>query len=131
MSSAVGTQLSTCPKGIPLLPGNTFQDPTKSNFKKTHHFDVKGGISCVNPVRPADAGAAEPPPSAPINIAKPVAGSAPAPVQPAWVAFDRKVLRFNCYFKESVHESRLENYRVRNCVLYYYLGTRIHHYVSL
>merc|ERR1719310_2145167 len=45
-----------------------------------------------------------------------------APVsQPAWVAFDRKVLRFDCFFKESVHESRLENYRIRNCTLYYYL----------
>ena len=42
--------------------------------------------------------------------------------QPAWVAFDRKVLRFNCYFKEAVTESRIENYRVRNCVLYYYVG---------
>jgi len=31
------------------------------------------------------------------------------------------VLRFNCYFKEAVNESRLENYRIRNCVLYYYL----------
>merc|ERR1719183_3230296 len=46
---------------------------------------------------------------------------AAAVTQPAWVAFDRKVLRFNCYFKESVHESRLENYRIRNCTLYYYL----------
>ena len=43
------------------------------------------------------------------------------PVQPAWVAFDRKVLRFNCFFKEAVNESRLENFRIRNCVLYYYL----------
>jgi len=43
------------------------------------------------------------------------------PVQPAWVAFDRKVLRFNCYFKEAVNESRIENFRVRRCVLYYYL----------
>merc|ERR1719238_1504556 len=43
------------------------------------------------------------------------------PVKTAWVAFDRKVLRFNCFFKEAVNESRLENFRIRNCVLYYYL----------
>ena len=42
-------------------------------------------------------------------------------LQPAWVAFDRKVLRFNCYFKEAVVESRDENFRVRNCMMYYYL----------
>lgn len=41
--------------------------------------------------------------------------------QPKWLALDRKVLRFFCYFKEGVHESNLENYRVRKCVLYYYL----------
>lgn len=40
---------------------------------------------------------------------------------PAWVAYDRKVLRFNCYFKEAVYSSPVENFRVRRCVLYYYL----------
>jgi len=40
---------------------------------------------------------------------------------PQWVAFDRKVLRFNCYFKEAVYSSPIENFRVRKCVLYYYL----------
>jgi hypothetical protein len=41
--------------------------------------------------------------------------------QPAWVAFDRKVLRFYGYFKENVTSSADENWRVRKCVLYYYL----------
>ncbi len=40
---------------------------------------------------------------------------------PSWVAFDRKVLRFYCYFKEAVFSSPVENYRVRKCVLYFYL----------
>ena len=41
----------------------------------------------------------------------------PSRSQPAWVAFDRKVLRFNCFFfKEAVNESRIENFRVRRCV---------------
>eukprot|EP00823_Brevimastigomonas_motovehiculus_P004863 TRINITY_DN3324_c0_g1_i1.p1 TRINITY_DN3324_c0_g1~~TRINITY_DN3324_c0_g1_i1.p1 ORF type:complete len:608 (-),score=185.75 TRINITY_DN3324_c0_g1_i1:312-2135(-) len=40
---------------------------------------------------------------------------------PAWLAYDRKVLRYYAYFKESVHSSSLENYRVRRCVIYYYL----------
>lgn len=42
--------------------------------------------------------------------------------QPKWVALDRVVLSFNCYFKETVNEaSGGENYRTRKCVLYYYL----------
>ena len=40
---------------------------------------------------------------------------------PAWVAYDRKVLRFYGYFKEAVHSSPIETWRVRRCVLYLYL----------
>jgi EF-hand domain-containing protein 1 len=32
-----------------------------------------------------------------------------------------QVLRFFAFFKESVHSSAMENYRVRRCILYYYL----------
>ncbi|EER18874.1 conserved hypothetical protein [Perkinsus marinus ATCC 50983] len=40
---------------------------------------------------------------------------------PAWDALDRHVLRFFGYYKEAVVESNLENYRIRPCILYYYL----------
>ncbi|KAI8619710.1 hypothetical protein BC830DRAFT_1060073 [Chytriomyces sp. MP71] len=40
---------------------------------------------------------------------------------PAWVAFDRKVLRFYAYFQEAVHDKREEQYRVRKCNIYFYL----------
>jgi len=40
---------------------------------------------------------------------------------PAWDAFDRHVLRFYAYFKESVVETNLENYRVREVIILYYL----------
>ncbi|KAK9828561.1 hypothetical protein WJX72_000760 [[Myrmecia] bisecta] len=43
------------------------------------------------------------------------------PALPAWVAFDRMVLRFYAYFKESVPECEEENFRIRACVLLYYL----------
>ena len=35
-----------------------------------------------------------------------------------------KVLRFFGYFKESVVESRLENYRIRKLIIYYFLEDR-------
>ena len=40
---------------------------------------------------------------------------------PAWVAYDRKVLRFSGYFKEAVHASSVENWRARKCLIYFYL----------
>jgi len=41
--------------------------------------------------------------------------------EPTFVKLDKQVLRFYGYFKESVVESRLENYRVRNVVILYHL----------
>jgi hypothetical protein len=40
----------------------------------------------------------------------------PLETLPAWVAYDRKVLRFGAYFKEAVTEDPVENFRVRKCV---------------
>jgi len=40
---------------------------------------------------------------------------------PAWVAYDRKVLRFGAYFKEAVTEDPVENFRIRKCLIYLYL----------
>jgi hypothetical protein len=116
--SVVGSQLSTVPKGLPLLPGNGFKDPTVKDFKKSHVFDVHQGISIAH-----DSTVMPPPPTSEVEppMMPPMPTADITPVQPAWVAFDRKVLRFNCYFKEAVNESRLENFRIRNCVLYYYL----------
>jgi Ca2+-binding EF-hand superfamily protein len=45
----------------------------------------------------------------------------PTDGKPRWLSLDRKVLRFHAYFKEGVHESNVENSRVRKCTLYYYL----------
>lgn len=41
--------------------------------------------------------------------------------EPTFVKLDKQVLRFFGYFKESVVESRLENYRIRKLTIYYYL----------
>ena len=40
------------------------------------------------------------------------------------VLFNIQVLRFFGYFKESVVESRLENYRIRKVIMYYFLEDR-------
>lgn len=47
--------------------------------------------------------------------------TATRPFNPKFIANDKKVLRFGAYFLEAVHESNLENYRVRCCEVLYYL----------
>ena len=49
-------------------------------------------------------------------------GQAPAqPALPRFVTADRQVLRFYAYFKEGVVERVEENFRVRRCIIYYYI----------
>lgn len=40
---------------------------------------------------------------------------------PKWLALDKQLLTFEAYFKEAVEESALETYRVRRCVVQYFL----------
>eukprot|EP00448_Togula_jolla_P000404 CAMPEP_0170614838 /NCGR_PEP_ID=MMETSP0224-20130122/25017_1 /TAXON_ID=285029 /ORGANISM="Togula jolla, Strain CCCM 725" /LENGTH=521 /DNA_ID=CAMNT_0010940529 /DNA_START=115 /DNA_END=1680 /DNA_ORIENTATION=+ len=42
-------------------------------------------------------------------------------ISPAWLQHNRQALRFNAFFKEPVHEDPKENFRVRHCVIYFYL----------
>lgn len=41
--------------------------------------------------------------------------------EPTFVKLDKQVLRFYAYSKESVVESRLENFRIRKATIFYYL----------
>merc|ERR1711988_780055 len=93
-------------------------DTTKTNFHKSQTFQK--GSSGIPIIKDAPQGAPAPaviPP--PPQHEEPVAPVAPA--VPAYVALDRMVLRFFAYFKEAVHESRMENYRVRKVTVLYYL----------
>lgn len=52
---------------------------------------------------------------------KEVANDAIPQAPPKWLKHDREVLRFNAYFQEAVHENPSENYRIRQCMIYYHL----------
>eukprot|EP00921_Rhytidocystis_pertsovi_P014329 GHVQ01023261.1.p1 GENE.GHVQ01023261.1~~GHVQ01023261.1.p1 ORF type:complete len:456 (+),score=30.04 GHVQ01023261.1:632-1999(+) len=43
------------------------------------------------------------------------------PIEPAWLKLDGQVLRFFAYFRQPVEERAEETFRIRNCVIYYYL----------
>jgi hypothetical protein len=42
-------------------------------------------------------------------------------IEPSWLRHDRQVLRYFAYFQEPVHESPRENFRIRECVVQFYL----------
>merc|ERR1712166_835199 len=104
--------------GLPFLPGNTFSDVTKHNHSKRQIFNkAANGIQVIRDVpQPKPAPPVVPPPEH-----NPVTKDDALPAVPAYVALDRMVLRFFGYFKEAVHESRLENFRVRKVTVLYYL----------
>lgn len=43
------------------------------------------------------------------------------PLVPAWVALEKKTLKFEGYYKETVNDSPAEYYRVRKLNIFYYL----------
>ncbi|KAJ3039649.1 EF-hand domain-containing member C2 [Rhizophlyctis rosea] len=113
-------------KKLPFLPGHQFDiaKSERANERKSHAFDYCNGVPVFKEEAPGIAG-------------KPLTGQKESKVHtsvelyphnadgaksvPAWVAFDRKVLRFYAYFQEAVHERREEQYRVRRVNIYFYL----------
>jgi hypothetical protein len=103
----------------------------KQDFKKSHIFDVQNGImttdnhmSQTRAYRPVntDANLSIAQTSAEFDATQTMRMGADLPRRlPTWVQYDRKVLRFYAYFKEAVFSSYIENYRVRRCVIYFYL----------
>jgi len=124
---------TTRPDHLPFLPGNTFKDPTKQRFHVSNTLGYKNGY--MQPTMPhVGLGGerlyhnqisenelnelANKMPTLTYGNPKP---APPERFIPAHVAFDKKVLRFSAYFKETVTESQQEHYRVRPVDVYYYL----------
>jgi len=112
---------------IPYLPGNSIR-VLKKNNAKSHVWDIQNGSQVLNETVTAPLGQQE----ADLSIAQysPEFDATQQSIQtdnvglrrvPTWVKYDKKVLRYFCYFKEAVVSSNIETYRVRKCVLYYYL----------
>jgi hypothetical protein len=121
---------------LPFLPGYRIESNVQKNYPKQHMFDVRNGIRVdINREQGViDQRAFPVADNEDLLIAKPseefqasakfasTAGrTAGAETLPAWVAYDRKVLRFYGFFKEPVYADARETYRVRKCVLYFYL----------
>lgn len=119
--------------GLPFLPGNEFVDPTKTRFHVSNTLTFKNGYALqphptvglggerlkYNQLSEAELDElANKMPTLTYGQAK---QAPPETFVPAHLAFDKKVLKFTGYFKETVHESPQEFYRVRPVEIFYYL----------
>eukprot|EP00455_Lapot_gusevi_P014176 TRINITY_DN1701_c0_g3_i4.p1 TRINITY_DN1701_c0_g3~~TRINITY_DN1701_c0_g3_i4.p1 ORF type:complete len:543 (+),score=175.15 TRINITY_DN1701_c0_g3_i4:61-1689(+) len=119
---------------LPFLPGYTVNHDTRTNFHKKQIFGVKAGLPVVADLQTQPNIGDELENNAVSdslynfneeeNKSSSRSGNQSASGLsrvPAWVAYDRKVLRFFAYFKEEVHQSPQEQWRARKCILYFYL----------
>lgn len=118
------------PERLPFLPGNTKHDPTITKYHKSQIFSFNNTANYEKPtiykenvdpnlLRSMREGE-------PLKfrdfIKRPKTKNDAIPKQaPKWLKHDRQTLRFYAYFQEPVVESRDENFRVRKCILYYFL----------
>jgi len=108
---------------LPFLPGNTFTDPTKTKFHRGQSLGYKNGYK-IPKVEPCPLSQEQMDALCNYKPSLTYGHSSQAPPEdfiPAHVAFDKKVLLFFAYFKQTVHESPNEYYCVRPVKIYYYL----------
>ncbi|XP_068158966.1 EF-hand domain-containing family member C2 [Drosophila tropicalis] len=110
--------------GMPLLPGTLFRDVGKSHYPKPQSLLNFQGISMLSDRQqpsPVD------PSGAVVDISCPPVGAASiypphsGPRLPPWLAYDKKVLCFRAYFKQTLQEVFHAPYLVRKVKIYYYL----------
>lgn len=118
---------------LPFLPGNSFVDPTQQRFHRSQSLGYKNGYAL--PARPEVGIGGEPLEVNQLSLSEldelnnkrptltygQAKQAPPEDFIPAHVAFDKKVLKFDAYFKQTVHESPNEYFRIRPVIVYYYL----------
>ncbi|XP_014728395.1 PREDICTED: EF-hand domain-containing protein 1 [Sturnus vulgaris] len=133
MRTGTGTGPSIGPgPELPFLPGCAIKDPTKTSFHRNQTLDFKNGYAFSRLPREGVGGTLFANQLSQDELDDlctkgttltygQVKRSAPSPFTPAFVAYDKKVLKFDAYFMEEVAMSPEENYRIRQVGLYYYL----------
>ncbi|ELU05830.1 hypothetical protein CAPTEDRAFT_167243 [Capitella teleta] len=118
---------------LPKLPGNSFVDPTLSRFHRSQSLGYKNGYALPaqptagiggKPINFNQLSEAELDELANYNPTLTYGQAKQAPPEdfvPAHVAWDKKVMKFFGYFKNTVHESPDEHFRVRPIELFYFL----------
>ncbi|XP_042309480.1 EF-hand domain-containing protein 1 isoform X1 [Sceloporus undulatus] len=120
-------------QGLPLLPGASFRDLSKTAFHRSQTLDYRNGFAFkqiptvgiggtrlyVNQLSQAELDElSNKRPT--LTYGQPMQAP-PSDFIPAHVAFDKKVLKFDGYFQEDVPISTEEHFRIRKVGIYYYL----------
>lgn len=96
---------------LPKIPGMGFgAELLRTDFRKSQLLSATAGVK-DKPVKPAVQ---------PYDTLR-LANTQLAGGETKKMTLDRKVLRYQGYFKEGVHESPQEQERLRRCVVYYFL----------
>ncbi|KAM8721070.1 hypothetical protein ACLKA7_007016 [Drosophila subpalustris] len=110
--------------GMPLLPGTLFRDVNKVYYPKSQSLLNFRGIPMLSdklqstPVDPAGVVVdISCPPAQAQALYPPRSG----PRLPPWLAYDKKVLSFKAYFKQTLQENFHAPYMVRHVKIFYYL----------
>jgi len=121
---------------LPFLPGNCFRDYNQTKFHVSNSLNFKNGYALQNLPEHGIGGVPLPKPQLTQAELDELSSFKPeltygqerldallddSKFVPAHCAFDKKVLKFDAYFKEAVHESPNEYYRVRPVEIFYYL----------
>ncbi|KNE64889.1 hypothetical protein AMAG_10562 [Allomyces macrogynus ATCC 38327] len=111
---------------LPFLPGHQFNFNGKPNFRKSHAFDYSNTVPVFKEDRPGIGGVLLPGQDekrvqTSAHQLQQLVSDPNAESVPAWIAFDRKVLRFYAYFQEAVQERREEQFRIRKVNILFYL----------
>lgn len=123
---------------LPFLPGNSFRDYNQNRYHVSNTLTFKNGYAFPQLPTNGIGGLQIPLPHLTqaeldeLSSFKPeltygadkiadLNGNEESNFIPAHCAFDKKVLKFDAFFKEAVHESPNEFYRVRPVEIYYYL----------
>jgi len=127
------------PKNLPFLPGNVYADPTVTRYHKTQLLGLQNGTitekttnlqeniddKLLSSMRQGDATCFTGMPQRPSQC-----NDAVPKIAPKWLKHDRQVLKFNAYFQEPVVEDPNENYRLRQCIIFYYLEDDTMHIIE-
>mmetsp|Transcript_45806 Transcript_45806/g.33544 ORF Transcript_45806/g.33544 Transcript_45806/m.33544 type:complete len:136 (-) Transcript_45806:1237-1644(-) len=123
-------QSKNLPSQLPFLPGNIYSDPTVTRYHKTQLLNLKDGSvqekttslqENINPDILRSMREGNPLQLTGIPQRRPQENDAIPKIAPKWLKYDRQVLQFDAYFQEPVVENPNENFRIRKCIVYYYL----------
>ena len=105
----------------PFLPGNTGfgNDLQKKTFNKPHHFDRANDVLMWVGEKKPGIGYEPLPGQKKEHYSQFPPGS--GEVQPAWIAYDKRVLAFDGFFEEVVINNNSEAFRIRPVKVYFYL----------